>query len=279
MRLGVHLFLICKGISRSYDFKHGGFTVNSNLISQITWQDYKSKIADRVIIIPTGSTEQHASHLPLGTDSILAETVAKKLAERCDVFVAPTVNYGYKSLPTSGGGPLFPGTIDLNAATYIYLIKDIIKELIIDGWDKILILNGHFENTPFLIEAADLLLRAQEEAFPRVIITDWYDHISQETIDSVFDEVDFPGWELEHAAIMETSAMLYLCPELVKYDRIIDESLDNLPVYYTFPPSKTLIPESGSLHTARSSSFEKGRLIIEDVVANLENLLQQKFSV
>lgn len=48
----------------------------------------------------------------------------------------PSINYGYKSQPASGGGPLFPVTIDLNGLTLINLVKDIIEELIIDGIKK-----------------------------------------------------------------------------------------------------------------------------------------------
>lgn len=48
----------------------------------------------------------------------------------------PTIVYGYKSKPLSGGGPLFPGTIDLNGNTLIYLVHDILMELIRDGFTK-----------------------------------------------------------------------------------------------------------------------------------------------
>ena len=251
--------------------------MKTRLIAQMTWEDYQSEIDDGIIIIPVGATEQHALHLPLGVDSIITENIALALADRVDALVSPTLTYGYKSLASSGGGPLFPGTIDLNGATITNLIHDILKEFLADGWQKILILNGHFENTAFLIEAADLVLRGQGDPFPKILVTSWYDNISSELVPKIFDEVEFPGWELEHAAIAETSAMMYFAPELVHEDRFLDEGLEKVPTYHCFPPSRSLLPASGCLHTPRSSSAEKGRLIAENVVESITAILSKDF--
>jgi len=251
--------------------------MNKNQISHITKEEYRLKIPDRILIVPIGSTEQHAKHLPLGVDAIISENIAYRLAERINGLVAPTVNYGYKSLPTSGGGPLFPGTIDLNGTTFINLIKDIIVEFLDDGWQKIIILNGHFENKPFLVEAIDIIFRKQKKDFPKVLITDWYENISSELIPKIFNKIPFPGWELEHAAIVETSVMMFLKQELVHEEYILDEGIERVPTYYRFPPSKNLIPKSGCLHTARSSSSQKGSQIVENVLVNLEKIINKEF--
>jgi len=243
----------------------------------MTWEDYQSEIDDGILILPVGATEQHAKHLPLGVDSIITENIALSLADRIGALVAPTLTYGYKSQPSSGGGPLFPGTIDLNGATLTSLVQDILRELLDDGWQKIVILNGHFENEAFLVEAADLVLRNQKSPFPKVLITSWWSNISSELVPKIFDEVEFAGWELEHAAIVETSAMMYFAPDLVHEDRFLEEGLEKVPTYHCFPPSRTLLPASGCLHTARSSSCEKGRLIVENVVKNIEALSLKEF--
>ena len=253
--------------------------MQTNIMNQISWKAYQARINDTFLILPVGSTEQHAPHLPLGVDAFLAEKIARTLAQKMGAIVAPTINYGYKSLPTSGGGPLFPGTTDLNAATITALIKDIIDEFRTDGWQKILILNGHFENTPHIIEACDLLFRTQPTPFPKVVISDWYDNMSDSLIPTIFDQVEFPGWELEHAAIVETSVMLHFMPELVEMDKVRDEGLDHFPAYHVFPPSKTLIPESGCLHTAKSASAAKGKMIVDDVINNIAVLLENEFDL
>ena len=246
-------------------------------INRMTWKDYASRIPEGIIILPVGSTEQHSQHLPLGVDAIITENIALAVAEDVGAVVAPTLAYGYKSQPSSGGGPLFPGTIDLNGATLTNLIKDILIELLDDGWQKIVILNGHFENEAFLIEAADLVLRRQKESFPKVLVTSWWDNISDDILPDLFDEVPFAGWALEHAAIVETSAMMYFTPELVHEDRFLEEGLEKVPPYHCFPPSPDLLPASGNLHTPRSSSAEKGRLLVENVIKNLGVIIDREF--
>ena len=106
----------------------------SYLIEELSWFQYKEQIdQNKILIIPIGATEQHGPHLPLGVDAMLATSFARVLAEQIGAVVAPTINYGYKSLPMSGGGPFFPGTIDLNGTTLINLVKDIVVEFARDG--------------------------------------------------------------------------------------------------------------------------------------------------
>lgn len=81
----------------------------SYLIEELSWFQYKEQIdQNKILIIPIGATEQHGPHLPLGVDAMLATSFARVLAEQIGAVVAPTINYGYKSLPMSGGGPFFP---------------------------------------------------------------------------------------------------------------------------------------------------------------------------
>lgn len=45
--------------------------------------------------------------------------------------------------------------------------------------------------------------------------------MSLDVIDKIFKEVPFPGWALEHAAVTETSLMMYFAPHLVREDKIV----------------------------------------------------------
>lgn len=248
-------------------------------IDRMNWRQYKTCAENGLLILPVGSTEQHSVHLPLCVDSLIAERFSEQLAERLGAYVAPTLNYGYKSQPSSGGGPLFPGTIDLNGKTLIDVTHDILNELLDDGWKKILILNAHFENQAFLMEGADLVLRRSKTEFPKIMVTAWFDHVSNEVIPKVWDEVPFPGWELEHAAVLETSAMLYYAPELVDQGAYRDEGLPGLPKYSVFPPDPNLVPASGTLSPARGSSAEKGRIMIESALKGVEEAARKEFKL
>lgn len=248
-------------------------------IENLTWTEYSEASKNGILILPIGSTEQHSLHLPLSVDNIISQNFSARLAEKINGVIAPIISYGYKSNPTSGGGPLFPGTIDLNGATLVTLIVDILNEFIKDGWKKIILLNSHYENQAFLGEACDLVIDDQEEEFPKIIIVSWWDNVSEDILPIIFNERSFRGWDLEHAAITETSLIMYFAPELVRYDLLSDESLEEVPRYQRYPVSKTLIPKSGALYTTISSTAEKGEIITEDVINNFLVFIKKEFNI
>lgn len=245
------------------------------LMANMTWYAFNERKDEDVVILPIGSVEQHGPHLPLSTDTIISEGFAELLGEQINGIVMPSINYGYKSQPASGGGPLFPGTIDLNGLTLINLVKDIIEELIRDGIKKIAIVNSHFENQAFLLEAIDLVSKFMPEG-TKIIMMSWWDLISQETIDKIFDEVPFPGWALEHAAITETSLILKFRPELVHMDRLIDEKIEEVPTYQIYPIPKDLVPKSGLLSIGRTSTKEKGDLIVTEALEQMVKIVKKE---
>lgn len=252
-----------------------GDEVMTKELSKMTWQDFAAIKDKAVMILPVGSTEQHGPHLPLSVDAIISSGLGVKLAEKIDGIVAPTISYGYKSAPLSGGGPIFPGTIDLNGSTLTYLVKDILEEFIRDGLKKIFVLNGHYENEAFVLEAIDIVSRAHPEV--KIIECSWWDQVSENTMEKVFDEVAFPGWDLEHAAIAETSLTLFFKPELVCMDRLVEDGVDKTLTYNVYPAPKEIVPATGLLATARSSSSEKGKLLADDIVATLEEIVKSEF--
>ncbi|MEG2789439.1 MAG: creatininase [Romboutsia sp.] len=245
------------------------------LMAEMTWYEFNERKDKDVVILPVGSVEQHGPHLPLFTDTIISEGFSNLLGDNIGGIVMPSINYGYKSQPASGGGPLFPGTIDLNGSTLVSLIMDILEELIRDGVKKIAIVNSHFENQAFLLEAIDLVSRTMPKG-TKIIMMSWWDLITQETIHKVFDEIEFPGWALEHAAITETSLILKFAPNLVHMDRLIDEKIEKVPTYHVYPIPKDLVPESGLLAIGRTSSKEKGELIIDEALEKMIEIVKQE---
>lgn len=244
-------------------------------IAQMTWMEY-ARCKDRPVILPIGSTEQHGPHLPLGVDAVIARRFSSLLAERIDGIIAPTLSYGYKSKPFSGGGPLFPGTLDLNGSTLQALAMDILMELARDGFTRVFLMNAHFENDPFLIEAMDCV---NERLGGRLtmVLSNWWDPMPDGLLPLLFDETPFPGWALEHAAITETSLMMYFAPESVRTQAI--EQCENAcpPAYSLYPIPKNAVPASGLLASAKSSSAEKGRMIVEAVLPALESIAREAF--
>lgn len=251
--------------------------MNIRKMTQMTWQEFAAS-KDRILILPIGSTEQHGPHLPLCVDSVIAEYFADMLAEEINGVVAPVLSYGYKSKPRSGGGPLFPGTIDLNGATLQNLLLDLLLEFVADGYSKIFIMNAHFENEAFIEEAMDLASRKVGSS-ARFVMSNWWDPVPQAQIDLLFDEVPFPGWALEHAAITETSLMMCFAPELVRTEQIENIQPVTPPLYAEYPVRRDLIPENGVLATAYSSSAEKGRIIIDAAIPALRKIAEAAFGI
>jgi creatinine amidohydrolase len=112
-------------------------------ISDTNWQQIAAylKTDDRAIL-PLGSTEQHA-HLSLSVDSILSEKIAIDAAEPLGIPVFPVVAYGITPYFLA-----YPGTISLRQETYIRIVRDILDGLRLQGFRKILIVNGHGGNQP-----------------------------------------------------------------------------------------------------------------------------------
>jgi len=76
------------------------------LVEHMTWEEYRDEVGRRIIILPVGSLEQHGPHLPMNVDVVIPKNLATMTAEQVESLVLPSIAYGYKSHPTSGGGQL-----------------------------------------------------------------------------------------------------------------------------------------------------------------------------
>jgi creatinine amidohydrolase len=241
------------------------------LVEHMTWEDYRDQVSQRIIILPVGALEQHGPHLPLNVDVVIPTSLAKMVSEELDTMVLPPIVYGYKP---QGGGELFPGTTSLEGTTLINLTLDILRETYRHGGRRFLVLNGHYENVAFVTEAVQLFLRDADD--PRVVILSWWDQVSDEIIDELFAEVGFPGWEMEHAALTETSLMQFFNPDLVRDDRIVDDQSERMPTYAIFPPPDDIIPKSGVYYKATSASQEKGEKLAKQVKDTIVQICRQE---
>ena len=173
-------------------------------------------------------------------------------------------------------GPLFPGTIDMNGVTVINQMHDVLSELIADGFTKIVVMNAHFENEAFIVEAIDLVTR-ETGGVATIVETNWWDPVPQSVIDKVFDGLVFPGWALEHAAVTETSLMLHYAPELVHMDRMVEEAGATAKSYVRYPVRQGDVPAHGGLANPAGSSAERGRLIAEACVGAVAEICAEEF--
>jgi creatinine amidohydrolase len=127
-------------------------------IRDLNWMQLDAYLErDDRIVLPVGSTEQHA-YLSLETDNILAERLAVEAAEPLGVPVLPVLAYGIT------GFVAFPGSPTLRLETYSAVIRDLLDSLLDQGFRRILIANGHGGNTPARATISEWLHAHQEAA-------------------------------------------------------------------------------------------------------------------
>src|SRR4029078_10915326 len=121
--------------------------------NRLTWPEVNDAIEmQKVVILPTGSTDQHGPHLPLDTDLFLVESVVKELARRAPdkVLVLPGIPYGLNLHHID-----FPGTIHVEPQHFIDFCVDVTKSVAYHGFKRIAVINGHGSH----MALADLLPR------------------------------------------------------------------------------------------------------------------------
>lgn len=242
--------------------------MTSPMLADLTWMEARDAAArGACAILPVGAFEQHGPHLPLLTDAIFATEAARAVAETLDAVVAPTLSYGCRSKALTGGGPHFPGGIGLEPATFMKLVEDVVRELLRQGFERIAVISCHWENRHFVYEGAYQARQPDTEGTARVMVIEscFGNTIRQETLDDIFGD-EWPGLAREHAAIIETSVLLHLRPELVHMDRVVDDEQARFPWWDVIPPPPEFSTRSGVMWKATQASEEKGRRLWADIV-------------
>jgi creatinine amidohydrolase len=249
-------------------------------LSRIGWPEFADRIASHIVAIPVGSIEQHGPHLPLGVDAFIPYHLALRLAARLPVLVAPPLWYAGPSDPVSGGGQRFPGTLAVRGTTLIALAQDVLEEFFRQGARRVTLFNGHFENTAFLAEAARRVLAPDDASGRKAVILNWWEHVPDDTLRRLFPE-GFPGWELEHASLTETSLMQALAPDLVHPERLPRDRAPGRPAprHKVFPEPTGLVPATGILYTAHGASAERGEALVSVILETLEAVLRAEFGL
>lgn len=241
--------------------------------SNITWLDIENYFKNNdIVIVPTGSCEQHGRHLPLCTDTIVPEYISNIIGEKEKILVLPTLPFGHSS-----NHDCFPGTISISPHTYTLFIKEIIVSLIKHGASKFIFINGHSGNTPSLRDVSNFIREKNKFS----CIVEWYSIVGQ-----INEKFKLSG----HADFTETSAVLAINPSLVKlddakpykpksltsgmhfisWDRLMIDDV----IFYTW--TKTCdASDTGHFGTLENSSAETGKEIFSLVNDFLSKLIYE----
>jgi creatinine amidohydrolase len=250
----------------------------TRLMEEMTWPEVaEAAHANKPVVIAIGSTEQHGPHLPLNTDVLLPVAVALEAARSVDLVVAPAVRFGAMSRALSGGGETFPGTLSLRASTLIATIHEVLSALARAGFRRICVQNWHYENAGYLWEACDLTSALHPDV-RMLIVENPFPALTERQLAEIFPK-GFPGWDVEHASIIETSLMYVVRPDLVRRDRIADDEAERHPAWDVVPAPAQFIPKSGVLWHPTEASAKIGSQVLALCAGHLANALKTEFSL
>jgi creatinine amidohydrolase len=215
-------------------------------LGETTWRDLDGERP--ILLIPVGSTEQHGPHLPLSTDTLVAEELAGRALTLTDgLIVGPSL-----TVTASGEHAGFPGTLSVGTAVMTQLVVELVRSA--DWAAGVVFVNGHGGNRDALAAGV-----AAVEAEGRRVLSWW------------------PRWPRRrdggpadlHAGRIETSLMLAIDPGLVRLERATagpDAALDDLRARGV----RAVSPE-GVLGDPDGASGREGERFI---VAFVEDLVQ-----
>jgi creatinine amidohydrolase len=179
-------------------------------LADMTWHEAREAFDKApVAILPVGALEAHGPHLPLATDVIIAEAMARAGARLVaaagkEVVVLPALPY--TAAPFAEG---FAGTLSLPRATIARLVADIAAELARQGVSCLALANAHLDPTHLgaLADAADLVraVGAPRLVHPDLTRKPWAGRLTEEFKSGAC-----------HAGQYETSVVMAARPELVR---------------------------------------------------------------
>jgi creatinine amidohydrolase/Fe(II)-dependent formamide hydrolase-like protein len=123
-------------------------------LDQMSWPEVEAELAvgRDTVVIAFGATEQHGPHMPLATDALIGDHLARLVAERLNAFVAPTVRIGCSEHHLE-----FPGTLSISEATFHALVGDVVRSLARGGFRRVVLLPTHGGNFGPLAAAIEKL--------------------------------------------------------------------------------------------------------------------------
>ncbi|ADI05935.1 hypothetical protein SBI_02814 [Streptomyces bingchenggensis BCW-1] len=233
-------------------------------LADLTSTQVRDVLRGRTLVWPIGATEQHGPHLPLSVDSVLAEEFAAEIAAELDGFTVPVQSIGARSLPQSGGGLSFPGTVYVGGETLIRFLAETLRSLAGLPFARLIVVNGHYENEPFIFEALDQIRQQGDFGHREVIAFSWWSMVQDSWLAA--EVGDFPGWHAEHAGLTETSLMLHLRPDLVT-DTRLDHDRPPRSGVYLHPIDLAQTTNQGILSSTSGSSADLGEKLFRHVIA------------
>ncbi|VTS07518.1 creatininase family protein [Tuwongella immobilis] len=227
---------------------------------ELTWPLLKA--VDRsstVVILPIAACEQHSLHLPTFTDTILVTGVAEGVEQRLpnEVLLLPTLWLGasHHHLP-------FGATLSASVELHVAILRELLVEMLNEGFQRVLVLNGHGGN----IDTMKMALRSIQPQFrDRLVTASSYWDLAEAELAAL---AEGPRKTMGHACEFETSMVMALRPELVRVDQIRNDPNAERPVLRGVYVSEDMqqMTHQGAVGYPELASAEKGRRFLDAAI-------------
>jgi creatinine amidohydrolase len=162
-----------------------------------------------IAVLPVGAIEAHGPHLPLATDVVIAEAMARAGAARIEALGGAAVvlpPFVFTAAPFAAG---FAGTLSFTPEIVTMLLLDLARELTRQGFAALAVANAHLDPA-HLTALAEVVARARDNRFLRVVCPDltrkpWASRLTEEFKSGAC-----------HAGRFETSILLAERPKWVR---------------------------------------------------------------
>jgi creatinine amidohydrolase len=256
--------------------------------ADLSWLEIEKAIErDTLIILPVGMLEQHGPHLPVATDSIIADHISRGAADRLQArgipaLVLPIINTGYTGRRVADP---WPGAVSVEPETLVALAYDVLDSVVRMGFRKIAIINGHGQN-PAMLEIA--IRRIADTHDVSVVMMTPHGMIGADGSEIRQSELGGCGG---HADEYETSVMLYLRPELVDMTKATD--VDRVQYHSPYFPGDMFASRKGGAYWSAwavnrpklgmhgdptTATAETGRRFVEAILSNCVEFLIEYYN-
>jgi creatinine amidohydrolase len=248
-------------------------TTSTRAIGDLTFADISQRLRETsILLLPVGAFEQHGPHLPLNTDTIIADELARRMVARWgephDLWLLPAV-----SISVSREHDWAPGTLSLTVETFIAVVRNLAQEIIRSlPARNLVILNGHGGNRGVL----ETLVRdlTHDGALNCCVI---HPH-DLATVKAPEPDV--------HGGAGETSIMLEFAPHLVRRDKLdrqrkradkqaIETLVFERGTTWPWRSDDPRLAEHGVIGDPRNASAELGRRIVDSIVVEAGRVFEQ----
>lgn len=181
------------------------------------------------VLLPVGTMEAHGV-IPIGTDILIPDAMAERIAEEVDLLVAPTIPYGITHSLYN-----HPGGVTITNEVFQAYVYDVVKSLANTGFDKVIVLNGHGGQ---VTELQDALYEANRDRGVKTLLINWWFGTEEE-------RQKYLGREGGHGASDETAPIMAIDPALVRQDLFDEDMITKKTGFFSaYPYPGTIITYS-----------------------------------